>query len=83
MNNELKRSLSNYGKLAILRSSSEDEQCPTNDYIVGEPQGTCWGDGHYECKNCINYRKDFKSLGQDFIDFCHQQQGVLQLQIMK
>ena len=61
----------------VLRSASEDEQCPMNDYTVGEPQGTCWGDGHYECKNCKHYREDFKRLGQDFIDFVHQQQRAI------
>ena len=65
------------GQGGVLRSVSDEEQCPTNDYKEGEPQGYCWGDGHYECKNCINYREDFKRLGQDFIDFAHQQQGAI------
>ena len=23
-----------------------------------EPQGSCWGDGHYSCDNCKWFRKD-------------------------
>jgi len=76
-NDQIKHSAATDGKPPVLRSASEDEQCPTNDYTVGEPQGTCWGDGHYECKNCKHYREDFKRLGQDFIDFTHQQQGAI------
>jgi len=60
---------------AVMRSTVLDEQCPTNDYKQGRPQGKCWGDGHYECKNCEHYREDFKRLGQDYIDFAHQIQG--------
>ena len=65
------------GQGGVLRSVSDEEQCPTNDYKEGEPQGSCWGDGHFECKNCANFREDFKRLGQDFIDFAHQQQGAI------
>jgi len=54
-----------------------DEQCPTNDYIQGKPNGSCWGDGHFQCKNCIHYREDFKRLGQDYIDFAHEQQSFV------
>lgn len=60
---------------AVMRSTVLDEQCPTNDYKQGEPKGKCWGDGHYECKNCEHYREDFKRLGQDYINFAHQIQG--------
>lgn len=60
---------------AVMRSTVLDEQCPTNDYKQGEPNGKCWGDGHYECKNCEHYREDFKRLGQDYIDFAHHIQG--------
>lgn len=54
--------------------NSREDECPTNDFSAGEPQGNCWGDGHYQCKGCIHYREDFKRLGQDFIDFAHQKQ---------
>lgn len=64
---------------AVMRSTVLDEQCPTNDYKQGKPQGKCWGDGHYECKNCEHYREDFKRLGQDYIDFAHQRQGEVHL----
>ena len=47
------------------------DECPSSDYKLGEPNGNCWGDGHYSCKSCIHYREDFKRLGQDFIDFAH------------
>jgi hypothetical protein len=50
---------------------NENEDCPSCDFEQGEPSGKCWGDGHYQCNNCIHYREDFKRLGQDFIDFCH------------
>ena len=62
-------------KHIVVRSTVIDEQCPTNDYKPGQPQGKCWGDGHYECKNCEHYREDFKRLGQEYIDFAHQIQG--------
>lgn len=55
----------------MKRSDNPEDECPSNDFTPGTPNGKCWGDGHYECKNCIHYRDDFKRLGQDFIDFCH------------
>jgi hypothetical protein len=58
----------------MQREPGEDE-CPSESYDPGEPNGKCWGDGHYLCKNCIHYREDFKRLGQDFIDFCHDIQA--------
>ncbi len=54
---------------------SETENCPTKEFERGQPQGKCWGDGHYECKNCKHYREDFKRLGQDYIDFAHTVQS--------
>lgn len=54
------------------RGTSEDERCPSNDYTVGDPKGTCWGDGHYDCKNCKHYREDFKRHGQVYIDYIHE-----------
>lgn len=54
------------------------EECPTNDFRHGSPNGNCWGDGHYHCQDCVHYREDFKRLGQDFIDFAHTQQNALQ-----
>ncbi len=50
---------------------SKDEDCPTQSYESGEPNGKCWGDGHYLCKKCKHYREDFNRLGQDYIDFAH------------
>lgn len=36
-----------------------DEECPSSEFSYGKPKGTCWGDGHYMCENCKNFRKDF------------------------
>ena len=58
-----------------IRSSNPTEDCPTNDFTLGEPSGQCWGDGHYMCKLCKHYRLDFKENGQDYIDFVHNLQG--------
>lgn len=60
-----------------------DSECPTLDFKPGEPQGKCWGDGHYMCKNCKNYREDFKRLGQDYIDFAHNIQGQIEISSIK
>ena len=46
-------------------------ECPTNDFDKGNPNGKCWGDGHFQCKECKHYREDFNRLGQDYIDFAH------------
>lgn len=54
------------------RSDNEEDECPTNDFEKGESNGKCWSDGHYKCTECKNYREDFKRLGQEYIDFCHQ-----------
>lgn len=51
------------------------EDCPSNDFEQGTPNGYCWGDGHYQCKDCIHYRADFKRGGQEFIDFVHTYQN--------
>jgi hypothetical protein len=59
------------------------EDCPSNEFLEGNPNGKCWGDGHYRCKNCKNYREDFKRLGQDYIDFAHQIQSTVQIQNVK
>jgi len=52
--------------------------CPTYDFKEGDPKGNCWGNGHYDCKNCEHYREDFKAHGQNYIDQVHQNQGNLQ-----
>lgn len=51
-----------------------ETHCPTDDFDKGTPSGKCWGNGHYQCKECAFYREDFKRLGQEFIDFIHQEQ---------
>lgn len=38
-----------------------DEDCPSEDFSEGQPSGTCWGDGHYKCDDCMLFRADFKS----------------------
>jgi hypothetical protein len=40
---------------------SEEEECPTEDFTPGVPAGTCWGDGHYKCNDCVLFRADFKA----------------------
>ena len=57
----------------------QEIHCPTNDFKQGDSSGTCWGNGHYQCKECVFYRKDFKKLGQEFIDFAHQKQNVINI----
>lgn len=69
--------------MAESRDSSKDEECPSLSFKRGEPQGECWGDGHYECKNCVFYRRDFFKNGQDYIDFVHNLQGRIQLIVAK
>jgi hypothetical protein len=56
-----------------------NNDCPSNDFKQGEPQGKCWGNGHYQCKECIYYRKDFKEHGQKLIDYLHEIQGQIQI----
>ena len=38
---------------------NQHEDCPSESYEFGMPNGTCWGDGHYECSNCKHFRADF------------------------
>lgn len=57
-----------------LRDNHPQDECPTNSFTTGEPNGTCEGDGHYQCKMCKHYREDFKRLGQDYIDFYNREQ---------
>ena len=54
-----------------------EDNCPSNDYKKGEPQGKCWGNGHYMCPTCIHYRHDFKLYGQEYIDWAYMRQGEL------
>lgn len=51
------------------------EECPVNEFEQGQPNGKCWGDGHYRCKGCKHFREDFNRLGQDYIDFAHNVQS--------
>ena len=67
----------------MKRTNIIEDQCPTDSYEKGNPDGTCWSDGHYECKDCKHYREDFKRLGQDYIDFVHQVQGGIQILTLK
>jgi len=60
-----------------------DDHCITNSFKEWKPNGNCWGDGHYEYKNCIHYRDYFKRLGQDYIDFVHRIQDEIKLIILK
>ena len=51
--------------------NTAEDFCPSNDFKEGNPQGKCWGCGHYLCRECLFYRQDFKRLGQAYIDFVH------------
>jgi len=62
---------------------NKSEECPTKEYTPGEPSGKCWGNGHYQCNNCICYRKDFHKNGQEYIDFAHNLQGGIQFHTLK
>jgi|LSPZ01.1.fsa_nt_gi hypothetical protein len=42
----------------MIRDNIHDD-CPTNDFEVGEPNGGCMGDGHYMCDECKHFRNDF------------------------
>lgn len=44
-----------------MTRKSKEEDCPTNDFEMGEAQGKCWGDGHYLCTVCRHFRADFKA----------------------
>ena len=56
-----------------------EKDCPSNEFKQGEPQGKCWGNGHYQCRECVYYRKDFKKHGQKLIDYEYQIQGQIQI----
>jgi len=58
-----------------MKTERNEIPCPSNDFEVGATNGTCWGDGHYQCSDCIHYRADFKRNDQDFIDFVHTYQN--------
>jgi hypothetical protein len=61
------------------RSDNIKDDCPTNDFTPGSPNGKCWSDGHYMCKKCVHYREDFNRLGQDYIDFVYSLQSGIQI----
>lgn len=60
----------------------DNEECPSNDFTLGTPSGSCWGDGHYRCKECIYYRNDFSIHGQDYIDWVHNYFGSLRIETL-
>lgn len=60
---------------------SNDEDCPTTDYVVGEAQGKCWGDGHYLCNHCVFFRADFKK-NIDLRDKLLAEQGGIKYSIL-
>jgi len=53
-----------------------EDFCPSNEFEAGKPSGKCWGTGHYKCKECLNFREDFKRFGQPFINFVHEIQTL-------
>lgn len=46
--------------MCITRNNIDDD-CPTQDYSPGEPNGKCWSDGHYECNGCQHLLPEFKN----------------------
>jgi hypothetical protein len=52
------------------------EECPTDEYEIGSPNGKCWGDGHYFCDLCAHFRNDFKA-DASLRDKLLQGQGVI------
>ena len=38
----------------IIRDDLEND-CPSEDYEPGEPNGECESDGHYLCEGCAHY----------------------------
>lgn len=44
-------------------NSEKHPNCPSDDFSHGEPNGKCWGDGHYLCNGCKYFRADFKGDG--------------------
>ncbi len=67
--------------MSTVRDTLEDD-CPFTDYEVGEPAGKCWGDGHYMCTLCKNFRADFKA-DDTLRDRLCSGQGAMQFITMK
>jgi hypothetical protein len=61
---------------------NQNEDCPTEDFEVGTPQGKCWGDGHYECENCKHFRADFKA-NPNMREGMIRAQGFIQIRTLK
>ena len=62
-----------------MKTRPVSESCPTDDYKNGDPNGKCWGDGHYMCNNCKHFRPDFKGDGWKKRDNLLQGQGGIQI----
>ena len=37
----------------VLNFKQKDSFCPSDEYKKGEPEGECYGVGHYMCHECI------------------------------
>ena len=72
------------GYISIDKYHARDlkDDCPTKNYLKGESSGSCWGDGHSKCKECSNYRADFKRGGVEYIDTIHSLQAGIQIKLM-
>lgn len=53
----------------ILSPRPEDPDNGCNEFTSGIPNGHCMSDGHFMCKNCKHYRKDFFDGGVEYIDY--------------
>lgn len=61
-----------------------NEECPSDDFEKGMPQGKCWGDGHYMCENCKHFRHDFVGAeGFEKRDWLIRSQGAIQIMTIK
>lgn len=49
--------------MGLMVKEMKHPDCPTDDFTNGEPNGKCWGDGHYMCNDCKHFRPDFKGDG--------------------
>jgi hypothetical protein len=67
----------------VGRSTDDNEECPSNNYESGKPNGSCWGDGHYMCDTCKHFREDFLgSEGKEKRERLTRGQGWINIQAM-
>lgn len=55
-----------------------NEHCPSDEFEYGMPSGGCWGNGHYQCRQCKHFRCDFVN-NQQYVDYLHERQAQIQI----